>query len=62
MLTFAGTTPQDPHFVEIDTLIQARADLIREARSLPRGAERNNHRRLARYFKTRIDDTPMRTR
>lgn len=41
---------QDPIF-DIDSLIQARADLLREARALPPGGERNQKRQIAGSLK-----------
>jgi hypothetical protein len=56
MQTFGATsTRDDPHVYDIDSLIQARADRVQEARSLPRGAERNQHRQSARSLKTLIE-------
>jgi hypothetical protein len=54
MQTSDATTTWQPRFVEIDTLVQLRADMVRGARSLPRGTERNQQRQIGRFLKTLI--------
>jgi hypothetical protein len=54
MQTSDVTTTWQPSFVDIDTLAQARTDMVRRAKSLPRGAERSQQLKIARYFKTQI--------
>jgi hypothetical protein len=49
-----ATPTWQPNFVETDNFDQLRTDMIRGARSLPRGAERNQQRQLARALKTWI--------
>jgi hypothetical protein len=49
-----ATPTWQPNFVETDNFDQLRTDMVREARSLPRGAERNQRLRVARYAKTQI--------
>jgi hypothetical protein len=49
-----ATPTWQPNFVETDNFVQLRTDMIRGARSLPRGAERNQRLRIARYVKTQI--------
>jgi hypothetical protein len=50
--------PRHPHLFDIDHLIQARLELVREARALPHGSERNQKRQIARSLK-RLTDSQM---
>jgi hypothetical protein len=50
-----ATPTWQPNFVETDNFVQLRADMIRGARSLPRGEKRNQQRQIARYIKTQIE-------
>jgi hypothetical protein len=42
---------RNPPLFSIASLIQARVELVHEARALPRGAERNQKRQIARSLK-----------
>jgi hypothetical protein len=51
---------QNPYLFDIDSLIQARLEFIREARAHPPGAERNQKRQVARSLK-RLVERQMKT-
>jgi hypothetical protein len=45
---------RQPYLFDVDSLIQARIEFVREARALPLGAERNQKRQIARSLKRLI--------
>lgn len=51
-----SSVPPHPQVFDLDSLIDVRLELIREARALPPGAERNQKRQVARSLKRLIEN------
>jgi hypothetical protein len=45
---------RQPYLFDVDSLIRARIEFVREARALPLGVERNQKRQIARSLKRLI--------
>jgi hypothetical protein len=52
---------QDPNIFDMDSLIDVRLELVREARAMRPGPERNQKRQVARSLKRLIDNQAAQT-